>query len=162
MKYISLLPPEIKQRRLAERKQGKLLVLLAVSLPVVLAVYLFFLVSTLMLQNDLTALQDERRFIENQSAALEEYALLFDEMTAGELLLVQAMGTVPPWDLLMRDLGTTMPPVAWLSDLSFGYEGEGGIINMRGWAHNHSAAASMLDHLHTLEWLSDIRITTST
>ncbi|GEM_PF-796953 len=162
MKYVSLLPPEIKEKRKKERKQGILFRIVGLLFIAALVVYAFLLVSTIMVRSELESLRSERNMLEDQAAALQEYEILFNEMTAAESRVNSAMGTVPPWAELMQDVGMTLPPGIWLSDLNVNYSDDTGSFNMRGWAYNHSGVAEMVEGVEKMDQIQDLRVRVST
>lgn len=158
MEYVSLLPPELKAKREQERKQGILVRVVGLFFVIALIVYAFLLVSTIMTRSELESLRSERELLDNQAAALEEYEVLYNNMRAAESRVNSAMGRVPVWNDFMQDIGLTLPPGIWLSDMHVNYNEESGTFNMRGWAYNHSGVAGMLEEVETMEQLDDIRI----
>lgn len=179
MDYVSLLPPEIKKRRIDEKRQGKIVKLAVIVLAVVLAIYIFLLVSSLLTRNSLQSLQEERRDLEAQAAALQEYADLYEEMSETEDRLNRAMGTVPDWSEFMLDLAMALNPEGSLSELNLAYEAtaveeneddddddedaeENGTVNqgyfgMRGKSYSHGNVGDVLERIQELEQLSDVR-----
>lgn len=158
MEYVSLLPPELKEKREQERKQGILIRAVGLFFIVALVVYAFLLVSTIMTRSELESLRSERELLETQAAALEEYEVLYDNMVVAEGRVDSAMGRVPVWNDFMQDIGLTLPPGIWLSDMHVNYNEESGSFNMSGWAYNHSGVASMIEEIETLEQLDEIRV----
>lgn len=156
MEKISLLPPEIKARHEARRKQRVLFIGLFGALVVVVCIYAFLMVSTILTRQDLQSLQDERQAVEQEAAALQEYADLDQKLTTYKTLISEAMGTIPLWDDLLGDLSRTLPVGSWLSELNMTYSEETGSLTMRGWAYNHSGVAEMLEQVHTLDQLDQI------
>ncbi len=175
MDYVSLLPPEIKQRRIDEQRQGKIIKLAVIVLAIVLAVYIFLLVSSLLTRNSLQSLQDERRDLESQAAALQEYADLYEEMSETEDRLNRAMGTVPDWSQFMLDLAMALNPEGSLSEVNLAYEAvtndtndtndnaeedsitSQGYFNMRGKSYSHGNVGDVLERVQELEQLDDVR-----
>jgi len=156
--YVSLLPPEIKAKREQERKQGILVRIAGLFFIVALVVYAFLLVSSIMTRSNLESLRSERELLETQAAALEEYGVLYNDMRAAESRVNSAMGRVPVWNEFMQDIGLTLPPGIWLSDMHVNYNDGSGTFNMLGWAYNHSSVAGMIEKIETLEQLDDIRV----
>lgn len=163
MDYVSLLPPEIKQRRLEKRKEALLLKLVLVIFFVMMAVYAFLLAGTLLASSDLKTLRAEREDLEIQVAALEQYALLYNDMNRAEERLNMAMGSAPPWSDLLLNVSRAMPPgQIWLSELNLNYATESGTFIMRGYGYSHQNVADMLDRLNGLEQLDSILLRSST
>lgn len=162
MEHVSLLPPEIKAKRQQERKQGIFIRVALLLFVIVLAVYAFLLVSSIMARSELETLRTERSSLENQAAALEEYEVLYNQMRNVEESLNQAMGEAPHWGSLLQDLGLTLPPGVWLSDLSVNFSEDSGGFNMRGWAYTHSGVAEMREEVEKMDQLTNIRVQVST
>lgn len=157
MKTISLLPPELKSRRLAQSRQNSLLVGATVLVLAVLLAYGALFVTSIFLRGDLRALKAQREAVELEAAALEEYALLHEELIAAETLVANAMGTVPSWGNLLQEIGLILPTGVWLSEVTAKYEDSGGELSLRGWAYEHDDVAAMLEQIYSLDKLADIR-----
>jgi Tfp pilus assembly protein PilN len=162
MNHVSLLPPEIKKKRLEEKKQNLLIRIVIAIFLVVMCVYAFLLVSTFLTRSNLESLRFEREAVENQIAALSEYELLYNNVNAAEARLNAAMGSIPLWTEFLQGLGLTLPPGVTLTTMTLTYESEAGTLSMQGWTYSHSDVADMLDKLETLEQLADIRCRVST
>ena len=175
MDYVSLLPPEIKKRRIDEQRQAKIIKLAVIVLAIVLAVYVFLLVSSLLARNSLQSLQEERRDLEAQAAALQEYADLYEEMSETENRLNRAMGTVPDWSEFMLDLAMALNPEGSLSELNLVYETAAaeendndedaeendtinqGYFDMRGKSYSHGNVGDVLERVQELDQLDNVR-----
>lgn len=162
MEHVSLLPPEIKEQRKQARKQGIIIRVALILFILILIIYAYLLVSSIMARNELESLRDERAVLENQAAALEEYEVLYNEMTTAERRLNQVMGRVPQWAILMQDLGLTLPPGVWLSDMNVNFTEENGSFNMRGWAYTHGGVGDMREQIEKMDQLTNIRVQVST
>jgi len=164
--YVSLLPPEIKQRRIEEQRQNKILRIAVIVLVALLVVYAFMLVTSMLTRSTLESLRDEREELEQQAAALEEYAELYEEMQSAEETLNQAMGNVPDWNVLLLDLGLALNPESSLTDLSLNYvyendddnNGGSGSLDMSGWSYSHGNVSDVLERVQKLEQLEDVRL----
>jgi len=173
--YVSLLPPEIKQRRIEEQRQGKILKIAAIVLVALLVVYAFLLVSSFLTRNTLDSLRNEREDLEQQAAALQEYDDLYNEMQSAEDTLNRAMGNVPEWDRFLLDLGLAMNPETALTSLNIDYqiddnEEDGnaengnagsGSFSMQGWSYSHGNVSDMLERAQKLEQLENLRLRSS-
>ncbi|MDW7740386.1 MAG: hypothetical protein SCJ97_10100 [Bacillota bacterium] len=158
MEYVSLLPPEIKARKIAQLKLRKIFLILFVVLLITACVFTFFLVRNILTQRQLSSLIVEREMVERDAAALQEYEDLFQQVNARVSLVSNAMGTFPPWGKLLTDTSNTLLVGTWLSDLTLNYSDTSGILNMRGWAYNQSGVASMLEQLYKLDQLDQVRL----
>ena len=156
MDHVSLLPPEVKEAKIAKRRQNLLLLLFMIAMLTVITVNTYYFVSSLVVRDNLKSLQQERAVVEKQAADLIEYSELSEERNRLKKPLSDAMGTVPLWHLLLRDIGQTLPVGTQLSNLSMNYAGESGSVNMLGWAYGYSGVADMLDQLFTVEQLDRV------
>ena len=162
MEYVSLLPPEIKAKKAAQRKQKLLLFAIFVLLLITAMIYTILMVSTYFARQNLRSLQGEREILEEQAADLVEYEELYLQLNARERVVSDAMGSVPPWSNLLRDTSRALPAGTWLSGLNLSYGEESGNMTMNGWAYNHSGVAAMLDQLFTIDQLDQIQTSVST
>ena len=166
MEHVSLLPPEIKKRRIVEKRQGRVLRIGVLVIALLVLANVFLLVTTILTRNTLHSLQDEREELEAQAAELREYEELYNEMSAAENRLNTAMGNVPDWSRLLLDIGQAINPEASINDLSLTYvintDDEGnntgsGSFDMSGWSYSHGNVADMLGRVQRLEQLDDVR-----
>ncbi len=162
MDKISLLPQELKDRRANQRTIARLSFVLFLIVLVLVVINVFFLVTNYIVQRNLQALIIEREQVQREADALQEYQDLYEEFTAVENVLGNAMGTVPPWGILFRDLSRTLAPSAWLSDLTVSYSDQAGTLNLSGWAHDHIRLADTLEQIYNLEQLDQVRTRTTT
>lgn len=162
MEYVSLLPPEIKARKMAERKQKKLILAFIMLLVLLLVVSAYLLASTFITNQRLRSIQAERESVDREVTALQEYDNLYRQMTKKENIIRDAMGTVPAWSELLRDIGQALPVGTWLSDLTLNYAGDSGALTMRGWAYDHRGVAETLDRLFEIDQLDQIEVGVAT
>lgn len=161
MDYVSLLPPEIKQKRLEGKRQALIIRIAIISFIIIMALYAFLLVSTIMARSRLNTVRQELTALETQVEALREYEVLYNDMNRAEERVAQAMGTIPPWQDFLLDLGLTLPPGVWLSDMNVTYAAESGSMSMRGWGFSHAGVADMLGQVKTMDQLDNVNIGTS-
>ena len=162
MDKISLLPQEIRAKRVKEIKQSRLSFVLFLALLILVVVNVFFLVTNYIVQQNLQAFITEREIVEREVADLQEYQDLHEEYSAVENVLGDAMGTVPVWSRLLLDLSLAMSPSAWLFDLTVDYFDQTGTLNLSGWSHDHKRLADTLEQLYDLEQLDQVRTQTTT
>ena len=162
MEYVSLLPPEIKAGKIAQRKQKKLILAFIMLLVLLLAVSAFLLASTFMTHQRLRSIQAERESVDREVAALQEYENLYRQMISKDNIIRDAMGTAPAWGELLRDIGQALPVGTWLSDLNLNYADDGGALTIRGWAYDHRGVAETLDRLFEIEQLDQIEVGVAT
>lgn len=161
MKYISLLPPEIKKKREAEKRQGKINFVLTIFIIALLVINVFFFINYFFASSNLRSLQSERENLEQTLAALTEFEELYQEITALDDLIRHALGSAPSWSNFFRDVARAMPINSWFSDLTLSYSGNSGSLNIRGWAYDHGGLADLINKLSTLEQLEQVQSRTS-
>lgn len=161
MDYVSLLPPEIKAKRIQDKRQALLIKIAVILFILVMVVYAFLLVSSVLTRNNLNSLRSEREDLEMQANALMQYEQLFNQMNAAEATLNSAMGNTPLWSEMLYDLGLSLPVGTWLSDLTLNYTANSGTFNMRGWSFTHSGVGDMLESLEEMNQLSNVRLQAS-
>ena len=161
MKYVSLLPPEIKSKRLLEKKQGLIIRVLLIVMLFVLLGYSFLFVSSIMAGSNLDSLQQQRVAAERQAEALAEYEELYNQMISAENALNSAMGTAPSWSQLLRNIGESLFPFARLTDMTVNYGAGGGTINLRGLTGTHQDVALMLERIEQLDMFDNVLCRTS-
>ncbi len=157
MEYVSLLPPEIKKKRVTERKQGRVVKVLLIVIAVLIAVYAFVLVTSIITSRNLQSLRDEREETEFQAAGLREYEDLYNEMNEAEDQLNDAMGRAPEWSDFLYDLGLALNPNVSLVGMNVTSGEESGRFSMEGWTHTHGHVAEMLEKIQELEQLAEVR-----
>lgn len=157
MEYVSLLPPEIKKKRLDDRRQDMLIRIVIALFLIAMIVYSYLYVSAYVTRIDLLSLRSEREFLENSAAELEQYANLYARMNSAEEVVIATMGNIPLWSELLHNLGMSMPTGSvWLSDITLSYGGGSGSLNIRGWSYSHSHVADMIEQVETMEQLDNI------
>jgi Tfp pilus assembly protein PilN len=163
MKNISLLPQEIVARRIAKRRQQQLILSATVVLILLLAVNLYlFAVNFLIMRPEIISLQDHRERLESDIKVMQEYELLYEETTAAEKLVASALGTTPSWSGVLYNLGLKLPAGVWLSEVSARQQDGEGSMSIRGFAQAHDDVATLLQRVHELNTLEDIRCQVST
>lgn len=162
MKHISLLPPEIKAKRLAQQKMSRLYLFLVITLIVILFINFYLLANAFIFRQDLKALQNEREFVDNRAAALIEYEDLYQQLTNTEKLINDVMGTVPHWSLLLRDISQNLPVGTQFSEIRLNYSNQLGTLILQGWAADHNSLAYLINQLGKVEQLDQIRCRVST
>ena len=158
LKNISILPPEVKQR-FKQRKRKRILALGSVLVLVVFVVFYGLLhLATQIPEMELRALQNHRAGVEEQIDGLQEYKEMKERAETAEDLLVEAMGTIPHWDILLRDFGIHIPQGVWLTEVNASYQGERGDLTLRGWAQSHTLAGRWLEELQEVPGLEEVHI----
>lgn len=156
MTNISLLPPELKMRRQARRRQALYIIVGVVVLAVFFIVYLSLAFATMGVKAELQALQQQRAALEQQAATLQEYAQMQLRVEAAETLVRQAMGDLPDWAGLLADVGLGLPAGVWLTDFHAAFRNGEGELTLRGWAGSHPDVAAWLEEMRSLGKLQDV------
>lgn len=162
MEYVSLLPPEIKEKKVEEKKQRILFRVAFFIFLAALVAYAFLFAGTFLARSDLSVLRAEKATVERQIESLAQYEDLYQEMNAAEGRLNAAMGNNPLWHDFLQDLAILLPPGAWLSDLTLSYGGESGTLNLRGWSFSNGILSDMLENAKEFDSLADVRIRNTT
>lgn len=161
MKNISILPPEVK-KRFKQRKRNRILVLGSVLVLVAFVIFYSLLyLATQIPKMELRALENQRARVEEQVDRLQEYKEMQERAEAAEDLLREAMGTVPDWNLLLKDFGIRIPHGVWLTEVNVSYQGERGEMTLRGWAQSHSLAGQWLEKLQEAPRLEEVHLSFS-
>ncbi len=162
MKKISLLPPEIREERNLRHKQRFYIIVSASVLGVFLLTYISLLLITLNIHSQADTLEDQRHSIERQIAELEHIAEMQVMVDKTEVILHQALGEVPDWEILLREVSALIPDDVWLSDLNATFADGSGEMSMRGWGRHHYFVATWLRNTEELEGIENIRCQFST
>ena len=168
MMRVNLLPPEILQRRQAERRIGWV-VIGAIAIAVVLAGVWAFA------QYQLQSRQDQLATIQQQTQAVQAQAdqLAIFETRAGELATRQAsvqaaLGDRFDWARILDEVSLVLPADMWLQTLT---ANETSGLSMAGYAidapndspdQGHKTIAKGLVRLAELDSLYDVWLSTST
>ncbi len=161
MKHISLLPPEIKAKRLAKKRQGKLMLVFFVVLVVLVTINAYLLVNSLLLRNNLNALKGDREMTERQVGELREYEDLYQDLNRAERIIGEAIGNEPLWGTLLGNIGQVLPVGTQLADVRMNYIEQNGFLTMTGWTYTHDSLAEMLEQLKTMEELEQVQFRVS-
>lgn len=156
MKNISLLPPEIRQEK-KKRQNYRYYILSGLA---VAGIFMFILgtllTMTASVHSHINSLETQRRAVERQMSELEQYAEMQERAQEAENILRRAMGDIPDWDRLLKEMSISIPGDIWLSDLNAAFaEGSGEII-IRGWTYRHDAVTVWLQKIENIEGLNDV------
>ncbi|MGC7847693.1 PilN domain-containing protein [Desulforudis sp. 1088] len=182
---INLLPPEIATQLRARRRRNLTILVSGTVLLVFLAFYAALIAATVQARGEAARLQEERRKVQQEAAAYQQYADMRDRMTRTEGLVREAVGSPPDWTRIMADIGRQIPGSVWLTDWKVekkdknaqvqatqGQSGQGqsaggnktaaqsaavSEVVIRGWTFEHTAVAAWLDALRDVPGLTDVR-----
>lgn len=155
---VNLLPPEILGQQKQKRKQ--LMMLLAGGLVLVFLVGLFGVLFTVtaMTNAEAARLQERREILEQQAKAYRPYEEMSERIARTEKLIKQAVGSAPNWAGVITEIGISIPPTVWLSELSATYKADEntGELVLKGRALDHSSVAAWLEEIHGISGISNV------
>lgn len=144
------------------RRKKRLIIIGGIALVAVLFVaYIVLLFAVTGPLRQLETLQERRADVEAKTEELRQYGELKLEIDAVEETVVQAMGEVPHWRLLLEDIGRNIPEGVWLTDFYGDYGDNSNELVLTGWAHNRGLVANWLDKLEGIEMLEEVRFQSS-
>ena len=168
MMRINLLPPEILERRKAEKRFGWVIVAAIAIVVILVAVWGFAQLRLQSKRDELAAIQQQVQ----STAALAEQLSVFEqraaELEARRATANQALAARRDWGKLFNELSLVLPADIWLQTLTANEESG---LDMAGYAldsptdtpdNGHKSMAKMLIRLADLEQLSDVWLTDST
>lgn len=168
MMRINLLPPEILERRRAEKRIGWV-ILAAISIAVVLAgVWTFGYFRVQAKQDELAALQQQVQSTNAQANQLAIFEQRAAELQTRRGLVSLALGDRRDWARLLDEISLVLPADMWVQTISANEEGGLGI---NGYALDgatdspdagHKSVAKALVRLAELDSLYDVWLTSST
>lgn len=157
MKKISLLPPEIKEKRLAKRRQSRLLLILLIVLIVLVSANAFLMADSFLVRSNLNSVISERELVESQVGDLGEYEQLYRELNRIEQLFGAVVGEEPLWGMLLSSIGQNIPLGTQLADLRVSYVNQSGSLSMTGSTSSHDSLASLLEQIEGMEELDRVQ-----
>ncbi len=168
MMRVNLLPPEILERRQAERR-GVWVIVGAIAVAVVLAgVWGFASYRLQARQDELAAVQQQVQAVQAQADQLAIFETRAAELEARKATVQAAMGGRVDWAKLLDELSLVLSSDMWVSTIAVS-ESTG--LSMAGYAIDspddvpdlgHKAIAKGLVRLAELESLSDVWLASST
>ncbi|MGI6405247.1 MAG: PilN domain-containing protein [Syntrophaceticus sp.] len=182
--YISLLPPETRFEQSSRRQLRLLLLGSGLMILVFLCIYGLLIYLTSQENLEVSRLQEQKAEIANKAAAYQQYGDLKAEVDSLEKLNADAAGLTPDWYYILAEVGSHIPDGVWLTDYTSIFvqeqvqksdesaaEGntEGaaatalqGELTIQGKALSHKDVAILLENLHAVQGLDDIRCQFST
>ncbi|MCX8007474.1 MAG: PilN domain-containing protein [Coriobacteriia bacterium] len=163
---VNLLPPEILEKRKAERRIAYLVAaLVAVSL-VLVGVWGFAFTRANAKQRDLEAKQQELQQVTQQAASLEIFEVQQAELARRRSVAQMALDARQNWAKLFDEISLVLPSDMWLSALAAtaptkpqleGYSG----VTTDPPDYGHKTVAKLLVRLAELEQLADVWLSNS-
>ncbi|MCL4079148.1 PilN domain-containing protein [Coriobacteriia bacterium Es71-Z0120] len=163
---VNLLPPEILEKRRAERRLAYMVAaLIAVSL-VLAGVWGFALTRANSKQRTLEAKQQELQQVTQQAASLEIFEAQQTELARRKQVAQLALDARQDWAKLFDEISLVLPSDMWLNALAAASESK---LQLDGFSvdatdtpdYGHKTVAKLLVRLAELEQLADVWLTNS-
>jgi len=163
---VNLLPPEILEKRKAERRLAYMVAaLVAVSL-VLAGVWLFAFTRANSKQRDLEAKQQELQQVTAQAASLEIFEVQQAELARRRAVAQLALDARQNWAKLFDEISLVLPSDMWVSVLAATAESK---LQIDGFSidatdtpdYGHKTVAKLLVRLAELEQLADVWLSNS-
>lgn len=168
MMRINLLPPEILERRKAERRFGWVVVAAIVVALVLAGVWAFAFFRLQSKQDELAFIQQEVQSTNAQAGQLAIFEERAAELETRRGTAQQALSSRRNWARLFSELSMVLPSDVWVETL---LANEDSGLDISGWAVDspsdspdvgHKTMAKMLVRLADLDQLTDVWLNTST
>ena len=171
MNNISLLPPEIRAEQRFRRQLRIYLLCSCFVILVFLCIYGGLIYLTNQEKLEVSRLQEQKAEITRKAAAYQKYGDLKATVDALEKINVDAAGVTPNWYYTLAEVGSHIPDRVWLTDYTTTYlpdkkkndkedndaESEQGELMIRGKAFSHKDVAVLLENLHDVKGVGNIR-----
>jgi len=115
---INLLPPELRQRQAIRRNTSFVIVVGLVALALIGLFYFFQLQRLSQTQSDLADQQDRNANLQDQIAALSQFADLQAELAAKEQLVATIFVNEVSWSSALLDVSRVIPDASYLTNLT--------------------------------------------
>ncbi|MDO9574726.1 MAG: PilN domain-containing protein [Candidatus Contubernalis sp.] len=162
MKNISVLPPEIKVKRLSQRKIKKYLLGSSLVILFFFSIFVGLAIAVAGPRTEIKKTRDQIQEVNRQVASLEKYQEMQKEIDSFEELVKSSLGTPPEWVSFFEYLGKHIPGEVWLTELNASYNNQGGHFTLNGYGYSHSLVAAWLKELNFSSHLSEVRCQYST
>lgn len=163
---VNLLPPEILEKRKAERRLAYMVAALVLVSIVLAGVWVFAFTRANAKQRELEAKQQELQQVKAQAAALEIFELQQAELARRRSVAQTALDARQNWAKLFDEISLVLPADMWLSALAASGESK---LQLDGYSvdatdtpdYGHKTVAKLLVRLAELEELSDVWLSNS-
>jgi Tfp pilus assembly protein PilN len=163
---VNLLPPEILEKRKAERRLAYMVVAFVVVSLVLAGVWGFALTRANSKQRTLEAKQQELQQVKQQAAALEIFEVQQAELARRKSVAHAALDARQDWAKLLDEISLVLPSDMWLSTLAATTEAR---LQLEGFSvdatdtpdYGHKTVAKLLVRLAELEQLADVWLSNS-
>jgi len=164
VKPISLLPPELKEKRKNKRKLLLVGLVLAVCLVFTAGFNLALSISVFNVRNQTAQVSDTRAEVEDRIEELAPYQELYEALLRAEDIVESAVGDKPDWQGMLTEVGNSMPANSWLVDVQAVHEDpeddEGddqlGELLIRGYTRDHHEFSDWMVALEEIPLLTDV------
>lgn len=167
MMRINLLPPEILERRKAERRFGWVIVAAIVVAVMLAGVWAFAYFRLQGKQDELASIQQEVQSTNAQAAQLAIFEERAAELETRRATAQQALWSRRDWSRLLSELSLVLPSDVWVETI---VASEDLGLDIAGWAIDsptdspdvgHKTMAKMLVRMADLDQLTDVWLTSS-
>jgi len=167
MMRINLLPPEILERRKAERRFGWVIVAAIVVAVLLAGVWAFAFFRLQSKEDELASIQQQVQSTNAQAAQLAIFEERATELESRRTTAQLALSSRRNWARLLSELSLVLPSDVWVETL---LAGESSGLELTGWAVDspddspdvgHKTMAKMLVRLADLAQLTDVWLTSS-
>lgn len=163
---VNLLPPEILEKRKAERRLASMVAALVVVSLVLAGVWLFAFTRANSKQRDLEAKQQELQQVTAQAASLEIFEVQQAELARRRAVAQLALDARQNWAKLFDEISLVLPSDMWVSVLAATAESK---LQIDGFSvdatdtpdYGHKTVAKLLVRLAELEQLADVWLSNS-
>lgn len=171
MNNISLLPPEIRAEQHFRRQLRIYILCSCLVILVFLCIYGGLIYLTNQEKLEVSRLQEQKAEITRKAAAYQKYGDLKAEVDALEKINADAAGVTPNWYYTLAEVGSHIPGRVWLTEYTAAYNpdkkkeaekdnadaSQQGELMIRGKAFSHKDVAILLENLHDVQGLDNIR-----
>ncbi|MDI6693326.1 MAG: hypothetical protein QMD76_08510 [Anaerosomatales bacterium] len=163
---VNLLPPEILEKRKAEKRLAYMVAALVIVSLVLVGVWGFAFTRANSKQRDLEAKQQELQQVKQQAASLEIFELQQAELARRKAVAQLALDARQNWAKLFDEISLVLPSDMWLSALAATTESK---LQLDGYSvdttdtpdYGHKTVAKLLVRLAELEQLADVWLSNS-
>lgn len=148
MYKISLLPDEYRMLHQASRKKDKGLMIFIVIMLALFMTYLCITILTSAKGRELEKITGKNQAIANRITGINELVALRNEAQSLSDMASSAYGTSPEWDVLLTEIGNTVPDGIGLTNMILSYSDDNGNCVVQGVASSHQ---SLTDWIRSLE-----------
>lgn len=147
MYAVSLLPREYQETLSTERKSRNLLVGLIISIAVLALALVALAWIGDHLNHELESLKADNEAIAQRIEDLKPLENMQKDIEALTTLVLQAGGLCPEWGSVLQEVGNTLPPDIYLTNMTASFANGTSTLVILGRAPSHESVAKMIDGL---------------